>query len=691
MSSKSPPSPSTIADVPDDPSIEPNVAVTDAIELRIVESEPLPEQADGNDGLSAADDRPASDDSGDQKSQSDANSDSTGKGDQQQTGGGQGGEGTSSSQSGDAGEGSETGKGGGTGENTETTPPSLKAEREPATIPSRVTARQAKGRVTPRAPRAPIRPTQTIPTRIPTTSHRRTVRPQVPPATTRNQPILNQASRPPGTRRATRPAIPTAIRPARRSKAPPMDRANRLAIKMPDRKPSPDGGQSDSANDAPPQHDAEAFERIRDYLEKQQQEQAANRSQPGEKPEQARTSKRTPLIDQGPRATPNRSRATSDANNGKSADQSDPQEGTGGTNDQTAGPNRGNRSRQIRSQSDPIPANPNRAARILRIRHAPKTKAPIQTQTKALLPTPISRRRVKMPPANNPPTRRRATLAKPSSPEKQPTPATAEDLVGSKTPVTNKTLGNLLIRVTPTTNRAKPTGLSRRRVNHPMLPSHPLIANRGQDRKTLAVNRANNPAVSPNLEAIPATRVTPVPIPVDKDQTDQPGDKPPTDPTGKAGKPPPRFAQQHAANAPTSSPARAIPTVPRHLRKERPRKPAVMVPVAVTPSAQPPPAPADLEYTKKATDMVLDYLQETRDKPDTDLLKDLNWTEQDLQRFADRWQKVRDMEKSASPDAANRESVEEALRSLGMRPPSSDAALGKRRPSRCVPRDSRFG
>lgn len=77
-----------------------------------------------------------------------------------------------------------------------------------------------------------------------------------------------------------------------------------------------------------------------------------------------------------------------------------------------------------------------------------------------------------------------------------------------------------------------------------------------------------------------------------------------------------------------------------------------------------PPDPVNVEYTKKATDMVLDYLDETRDAPDQDLLDELNWSEDDLKRFAERWQKVRQME-SAAP--GEKRELEDALKSLGMR------------------------
>ena len=66
--------------------------------------------------------------------------------------------------------------------------------------------------------------------------------------------------------------------------------------------------------------------------------------------------------------------------------------------------------------------------------------------------------------------------------------------------------------------------------------------------------------------------------------------------------------------------------------------------------------------------MVLDYLNETRDAPDQDLLDQLNWNEDDLKRFADRWQKVRKMQNDSVP--GKNQEIEDALRSLGLRTPA---------------------
>jgi hypothetical protein len=82
-----------------------------------------------------------------------------------------------------------------------------------------------------------------------------------------------------------------------------------------------------------------------------------------------------------------------------------------------------------------------------------------------------------------------------------------------------------------------------------------------------------------------------------------------------------------------------------------------------------PPQPANVEYTKQATDMVLDYLQQTRDEPDRELLEKLNWSEEDLRRFTDRWQQIREMGENSAAEKGNQE-LTETLRSLGLQPKS---------------------
>ncbi len=80
-----------------------------------------------------------------------------------------------------------------------------------------------------------------------------------------------------------------------------------------------------------------------------------------------------------------------------------------------------------------------------------------------------------------------------------------------------------------------------------------------------------------------------------------------------------------------------------------------------------PPDAVDLEYAKKATDLVLDYLRTQRDAPDPQLLKELNWNADELRQFTDRWNETRQRGGAVQDDAE----VAEVLRSLGLRQPTT--------------------
>ncbi len=85
-----------------------------------------------------------------------------------------------------------------------------------------------------------------------------------------------------------------------------------------------------------------------------------------------------------------------------------------------------------------------------------------------------------------------------------------------------------------------------------------------------------------------------------------------------------------------------------------------------------PPEPVDVEYARKATDLVLDYLDQNRDTPDPELLERLNWTPEELQDFTQRWKQLLKSQEAGAPgNAGDAKQVEETLRSLGIRPPST--------------------
>ena len=95
---------------------------------------------------------------------------------------------------------------------------------------------------------------------------------------------------------------------------------------------------------------------------------------------------------------------------------------------------------------------------------------------------------------------------------------------------------------------------------------------------------------------------------------------------------------------------------------------------AEEPTGPPPARPesgedeANLEYTKKATDLAIEYFKDqlAKDKPDQKLLDELKWTPDDMRRFVDQWERFK--KQADSTDPARRKNMEEKMKSLGLRP-----------------------
>jgi hypothetical protein len=75
---------------------------------------------------------------------------------------------------------------------------------------------------------------------------------------------------------------------------------------------------------------------------------------------------------------------------------------------------------------------------------------------------------------------------------------------------------------------------------------------------------------------------------------------------------------------------------------------------------------ANLDHAKKATDLVLNKLEDQLQNPDPDLLDKMNWAEQDLREFLDRWKRMKQSAQTGDPTA--KKQYEEAIKSLGLRP-----------------------
>ena len=80
---------------------------------------------------------------------------------------------------------------------------------------------------------------------------------------------------------------------------------------------------------------------------------------------------------------------------------------------------------------------------------------------------------------------------------------------------------------------------------------------------------------------------------------------------------------------------------------------------------------ANLEYTRKATDMALEYLDEQQIDPDPKLLDKLNWSEEDLRDFVERWKQLK--KQANSSDDKLRKDAERKMQSLGLSPGDSTA------------------
>lgn len=75
---------------------------------------------------------------------------------------------------------------------------------------------------------------------------------------------------------------------------------------------------------------------------------------------------------------------------------------------------------------------------------------------------------------------------------------------------------------------------------------------------------------------------------------------------------------------------------------------------------------ANLEYTRKQTELVLDKLSDQLDNGEVDqeMLDELGWSKEDLRKFVDRWSKLRQNAQREGDPAAQQE-LDERLRSLG--------------------------
>jgi hypothetical protein len=79
----------------------------------------------------------------------------------------------------------------------------------------------------------------------------------------------------------------------------------------------------------------------------------------------------------------------------------------------------------------------------------------------------------------------------------------------------------------------------------------------------------------------------------------------------------------------------------------------------------PPGEQPNLEYARKAANLVLEHLKDQQQNPDQELLDELGWTDEQMREFIARWES---MKRAATEDEVGKRELDEALRSLGLRP-----------------------
>ena len=83
------------------------------------------------------------------------------------------------------------------------------------------------------------------------------------------------------------------------------------------------------------------------------------------------------------------------------------------------------------------------------------------------------------------------------------------------------------------------------------------------------------------------------------------------------------------------------------------------------------PEEANLDYAREATDLVLDYLKNQRNRRDPELLDELGWTPDQLAEFTRRWNQLKqDARRNDPVGVSARGELDEVLRSLGLAPSS---------------------
>jgi hypothetical protein len=86
------------------------------------------------------------------------------------------------------------------------------------------------------------------------------------------------------------------------------------------------------------------------------------------------------------------------------------------------------------------------------------------------------------------------------------------------------------------------------------------------------------------------------------------------------------------------------------------------------PAAEPGGDEANLDYARKATNLVLEYLKDQRQDPDQKLLDDLGWSRDELQNFVQRWEQLQaNSQLPGSEGEQSRAELDDVLQGLGLK------------------------
>lgn len=100
-----------------------------------------------------------------------------------------------------------------------------------------------------------------------------------------------------------------------------------------------------------------------------------------------------------------------------------------------------------------------------------------------------------------------------------------------------------------------------------------------------------------------------------------------------------------------------------------------------TPTAQPQGDDPNLDYARRATDLVLQYLRDQQQgaAAKDELLDELNWTEADLEKFLARWERMKaEAQRPGEEGRQGRRKLDDALRGLGLVPETTRIEASRR-------------